>query len=115
MSRRDQNTPGRSTRRAPLGSSGLRLHWRERPDHSAADIAREDTPKSAPKAMDTNAQIRWLRAIKYWPPVHDHALSLLPLYAGLRIGDAVALDVPDVRISARKGVLIIYGKGANPY
>lgn len=37
----------------------------------------------------------------------DRALALLPFYAGLRIGDAIALDVPDVRISARKGVLIV--------
>ncbi|MGI5290281.1 tyrosine-type recombinase/integrase [Nonomuraea polychroma] len=34
-----------------------------------------------------------------------------PFYAGLRIGDAVALDVGDIRMSARKGVLIVYGKG----
>ena len=34
-----------------------------------------------------------------------------PFYAGLRIGDAVALDVDDVRLSARKGVLVVYGKG----
>ncbi len=76
-----------------------------------ANIAREDIPKTAPKAMDTNAQIRWLRAIEAWPRPRDRALALLPFYAGLRIGDAVALDVPDVRISARKGVLVVYGKG----
>jgi integrase/recombinase XerC len=32
-----------------------------------ADIGREDIPKTAPKAMDANAQIRWLRAIEVWP------------------------------------------------
>ncbi|MFI6792027.1 tyrosine-type recombinase/integrase [Nonomuraea sp. NPDC050383] len=61
--------------------------------------------------MNAPAQIRWLRAIEDWPHPRDRALALLPFYAGLRIGDAVALDVPDVRISARKGVLIVYGKG----
>ncbi|MEV0195319.1 tyrosine-type recombinase/integrase [Nonomuraea sp. NPDC050691] len=76
-----------------------------------AGIAREDIPKTAPKAMNGPAQIRWLRAIEDWPHVRDRALALLPFYAGLRIGDAVALDVPDVRISARKGVLVVYGKG----
>ena len=39
------------------------------------------------------------------------ALALLPLYAGLRIGNAVALDINDVRISARTGELVVYGKG----
>ncbi|MFI7446684.1 tyrosine-type recombinase/integrase [Nonomuraea sp. NPDC049714] len=76
-----------------------------------ADIGREDIPKTAPKAMNAPAQIRWLRAIEDWPHPRDRALALLPFYAGLRIGDAVALDVPDVRLSARKGVLTVYGKG----
>ncbi|MET8051551.1 tyrosine-type recombinase/integrase [Streptosporangium sp. NPDC005286] len=76
-----------------------------------ADISREDIPKTAPKAMNAPAQIRWLRAIENWPHLRDRALALLPFYAGLRVGDAVALDVPDVRISARKGLLIVYGKG----
>ncbi|HUR07067.1 MAG TPA: tyrosine-type recombinase/integrase [Nonomuraea sp.] len=76
-----------------------------------AEVGREDIPKTAPKAINAPAQIRWLRAIEDWPHPRDRALALLPFYAGLRIGDAVALDVPDVRISARKGVLIVYGKG----
>jgi site-specific recombinase XerC len=61
--------------------------------------------------MNIPAQIRWLRAIEDWPRVRDRVLAMLPFYAGLRIGDTVALDVPDVRISARKGVLVVYGKG----
>ncbi|MBB4703956.1 tyrosine-type recombinase/integrase [Sphaerisporangium siamense] len=76
-----------------------------------ADVGREDIPKTAPKAMNAPAQIRWLRAIEDWPHPRDRALTLLPFYAGLRIGDAVALDVPDVRLSARKALLIVYGKG----
>jgi site-specific recombinase XerD len=76
-----------------------------------ADIGRDDLPKTAPKALDDNAQVRWLRAIEAWPHPRDRLLALLPFYAGLRIGDAVALDVADVRMSARKGVLIVYGKG----
>jgi integrase/recombinase XerC len=38
-------------------------------------------------------------------------LALLPFYAGLRIAEAVALDLDDVRISARKGNLRVHGKG----
>lgn len=37
--------------------------------------------------------------------------ALLPFYAGTRIAEVVALDVDDVGLSARKGVLRIYGKG----
>lgn len=76
-----------------------------------AGIARDDLPKSAPRALDENAQIRWIRAVTSWPHRRDRALALLPLYAGLRIGDAVALDVDDVRLSARTGELVVFGKG----
>jgi site-specific recombinase XerD len=76
-----------------------------------ADIARDDLPRTAPRALDANAQVRWLRAVRQWPHVRDRALALSPFYAGLRIGDAVALDVDDVRLSARRGVLVVYGKG----
>jgi integrase/recombinase XerC len=76
-----------------------------------AEIGRDDLPKTAPRALDGNAQIRWLRAVEDWPHARDRLLALLPFYAGLRVGDAVALDVPDVRMSARKGVLVVYGKG----
>jgi site-specific recombinase XerD len=41
----------------------------------------------------------------------DEALALIPFYAGARIAETVALDVDDVRLSARKGILRIYGKG----
>ncbi len=41
----------------------------------------------------------------------DKALALVPFYAGARIAETVALDLDDVRLSARKGILRIYGKG----
>jgi integrase/recombinase XerC len=42
----------------------------------------------------------------------DRVLALLPFYAGLRIGEAVALDVADVSLSARKGFVVVRsGKG----
>ena len=41
----------------------------------------------------------------------DRAIALLPLYAGTRIAEIRALDVADVRLSARKGELHLVGKG----
>jgi integrase/recombinase XerC len=38
-------------------------------------------------------------------------LALLPFYAGLRIAEAVALDIDDIELSARKGTLRVHGKG----
>jgi len=47
--------------------------------------------------------------------VRDYrALAGIPFYAGARIAETVALDVDDVRLSARKGTLRLLGKGAKP-
>jgi integrase/recombinase XerC len=72
---------------------------------------RLDLPSQAPRALDAKAALRWLRAIQAHPTPRDRVLALLPFYAGLRIAEAVALDLDDVRISARKGSLRVHGKG----
>ncbi|MGR6924213.1 hypothetical protein ACU635_58970 [[Actinomadura] parvosata] len=41
-----------------------------------ADVDREDIPKTAPKAMNAPAQIRWLRAMENWPHPRDRYLGL---------------------------------------
>jgi integrase/recombinase XerC len=79
-----------------------------------ANAGRDELPTTAPKAMDAKEEIRWLRAVEAWPHARDRAIALLPFYAGLRIGDIVALDVDDIRISARKGNLRVFGKGGKP-
>jgi site-specific recombinase XerD len=76
-----------------------------------ASARREDLPKAAPRALDQRSQLRWLRAAEQASP-SDHALALVGFYAGLRIGETVALDLGDIRMSARKGHLVVrYGKG----
>jgi site-specific recombinase XerD len=76
-----------------------------------AAARREDLPKAAPRALDPKAQMRWLRAAER-APRRDRALAHVGFYAGLRIGEIVALNVDDVRMSARKGHLVVrYGKG----
>ena len=76
-----------------------------------AAARRQEVPKAAPRALDTRARTRWLRAAERADP-RGKALAYLGYYAGLRGGEALALDVGDVRISARKGVLVVrYGKG----
>ena len=77
---------------------------------AAAD--RLDLPTQAPRALDAKAALRWLRAIQDHPTPRDRVLALLPFYAGLRIAEAVGLDIDDVRLSARKGTLRVHGKGA---
>jgi integrase len=76
-----------------------------------ANAKRQELPKTAPRALSDRNRTRWLRAAQRAEP-RDKALAYLGYYAGLRGGEAVTLDLDDVRITARKGVLIVrYGKG----
>jgi integrase len=79
-----------------------------------ANAKRMEIPKAAPRALDRRAQIRYLRAVQACSSPRDLALALVPFYAGARIAETVALDVDDVRLSARKGTLRIFGKGQRP-
>ncbi len=76
------------------------------------DVRRLELPQSAPRALAPREATRWLRSVQGCLRPRDRLLGLIPFYAGLRIGEAVALDLDDVRLSARKGVLIVRsGKG----
>jgi site-specific recombinase XerD len=74
-------------------------------------VKRHQVARHAPKALDPRAKVRYLRAVESCGSARDRALALLPLYAGTRIAEIVALDVADVRLSARKGELHLVGKG----
>jgi len=76
-----------------------------------ASAARLELPAAAPRALSPKDQLRYLRAVQGSPSPRDQALALVPFYAGARISEIVSLDVDDVRVSARKGILRIYGKG----
>ena len=76
-----------------------------------ASAARLEMPATAPRALNQKDQLRYLRAVQASPSPRDQALALTPFYAGARISEIVGLDVDDVRLSARKGTLWIYGKG----
>jgi site-specific recombinase XerD len=77
-----------------------------------ARAKRAEIPNAAPRALGARAQIRYLRAVQACSSPRDRALALVPFYAGTRISETVALDLDDVRLSARKGVLRIIGKGS---
>src|SRR3989440_12969591 len=76
-----------------------------------ANAERADLPDQAPRALDQRAVLRWLRAVEAHLAPRDRALAGVLFYAGARISEAVRLDVDDVRLSARKGILRILGKG----
>jgi len=76
-----------------------------------ARAKRAGLPTTAPRALTRRAAVAFLREVERWPSPRDKAVALVPYYAGARISEVVGLDVDDVRLSARKGTLRLYGKG----
>jgi len=77
----------------------------------AAIVRREELARAAPKALDVDQQRALLRAAEESTP-RDRAIVALLLFSGLRLSEAAALSMADVRISARKGVVVVRsGKG----
>jgi len=77
----------------------------------AAIVRREELPRSAPRALDVEQQRLLLQAAEE-STARDRATVALLLFTGLRLSEAAALQVADVRISARKGLVVVRsGKG----
>lgn len=74
------------------------------------NVRREKPAQAAPRALDEAAQRRLLRAAE-GAPIRSRSLVMLMIFTALRIGECVALDIDDVRITAQKGVLRVMGKG----
>ena len=76
-----------------------------------ANVKREPLAQAAPRALLEEQQRALLRATEASRP-RDRAIVTLLLYTALRLQEVVALDVDDVSISARKGMLVVRsGKG----
>ncbi len=74
-------------------------------------VRREQLPQAAPRALDQAEQRQLLRAAER-ASARDRALVGVMLFTALRISEAVALDLDDLRISARKGEVVVRsGKG----
>jgi site-specific recombinase XerD len=74
-------------------------------------VRREELPASAPRAITVEEQRRLLRMAER-APARDRAIVVVLLYTGLRLAELVALDVEDLRMSARKGLVVVRsGKG----
>jgi len=74
------------------------------------NVRRKKPIRAAPRALDEAGQRGLLRAAEA-APVRARALVMLMLFTALRISETVALVVDDIRITARKGVLVVLGKG----
>jgi site-specific recombinase XerC len=76
-----------------------------------ANVKREPLVQAAPRALAVEQQRELLRAAEA-SRTRDRAIVTLLLYTALRLNELVSLDVDDVSITARKGLLVIRsGKG----
>jgi integrase len=75
----------------------------------AATAERLDIPPAAPRTLGKRDQLRLLREADR-APLRNKAIAFTAFYAGTRIGETINLDTGDVRISARKGHLVVHGK-----
>jgi site-specific recombinase XerD len=76
-----------------------------------ANVRREPLQQAAPRALAEEEQRALLRAAEASRP-RDRAIVTLLLYTALRLKELVALDVDDVSVSARKGLVVVRsGKG----
>jgi len=76
-----------------------------------ADVARERLPQAAPRALDDEKLLAFVRAAGRASP-RDRAIGLLLAYTGLRLSELAALDLDDARVSGRKAMVVVRsGKG----
>ncbi len=76
-----------------------------------ANVKREPLAQAAPRALSEEQQRALLRAAEAARP-RDRTIVILLLYTALRLHELVDLDVGDVSVSARKGVVVVWsGKG----
>jgi integrase/recombinase XerC len=80
----------------------------------AAIVRREELPRSAPKALDDEQRRLLLQAAEESTP-RDRAIVALLLFTGLRLSEAAALQTSDVRISARKGLVVVRSGQGDAY
>jgi site-specific recombinase XerC len=76
------------------------------------DVKRAKAPRTAPKSLSDTDLRKVLRAAER-RGVRDYAIAGVLFYSAVRVGECAALDLDDVLISERSGVVHVrYGKGA---
>ncbi len=113
---RDYKSYLKTERQAKPTSVNLALaaidHFHQFLGNDRPQVQRESLPALAPRALKPEEQKAFLRAVERIPTVRDRAIAHLFFYTAIRLGECAALNLDDVRVSARKGVVIIRsGKG----
>ncbi|HBE25048.1 MAG TPA: integrase [Ktedonobacter sp.] len=113
---RDYKTYLKTVRQAKPTSVNLALaaidHFHQFIGNDRPHVQRESLPAQAPRALKPEEQKAFLRAIERTSSLRDKAIAELLFYTAVRLAECAALNLDDVHISPRKGVVIIRsGKG----
>ncbi len=113
---RDYKTYLKTERLAKPTSVNLALaaidHFHQFIGNDRPHVQRESLPAQAPRALKPEEQKVLLRAIERTSSMRDQAIAHLLFYTAIRLGECAALNLDDVRVSTRRGVVIIRsGKG----
>jgi site-specific recombinase XerD len=113
---RDFKSHLKTVRRAKPASVNLALaaidHFYRYLGAGRPDVRREELAQAAPRALSPEQLQRFMRAVQRCKSPRDRAIAVLLVNTGLRIGECAALDVDDVAVSARKGLVVVReGKG----
>ncbi len=113
---RDYKTYLKTERQAKPTSVNLALaaidHFHQFIGNDRPQVSRESLPAQAPRALKPEEQKALLRAIERTSSARNKAIAQLLFYTAVRLGECAALTLDDVRLSARRGVVIIRsGKG----
>lgn len=76
------------------------------------EVPREDLPQLAPRALAESEQRRFLRAVEASPSPRDRAIATVFFYTALRLSELTDLELVDVSVTARRGMVRVRaGKG----
>jgi len=76
------------------------------------EVPREDLPQLAPRALAESEQRRFLRTVEASPSARDRAIATVFFYTALRLSELADLELVDVSVTARRGMVRVRaGKG----
>src|SRR6266581_3772379 len=108
---RDYKTYLKIERQAKPTSVNLALaaidHFHQFLGNDRPQVQRESLPEQAPRTLKPEEQKALLRAIERTSSPRDNAIAQLLLYTAVRLGEYTTLNLDDVGMSSRKGVIII--------
>ncbi|GHP00506.1 hypothetical protein KSF_105530 [Reticulibacter mediterranei] len=78
-------------------------------------VQRESLPTQAPHALKSDEQKAFLRAVERTLNARDQAMTHLLFYTAIHLGECTTLNLDDICVSARKGLVITYSGKRDTY